>query len=102
MSEHIEKRGGVYYVPGTSISLDSIVYAFREGSSPESIREDFEGLTLPHVYGVISFYLDNQAKVDSYLLRRMQHWAEMERKGTPPDPDLQNRLEGASLPSSEN
>ena len=51
VSEHIEQREGVHYVPGTRISLDSIVYAFREGCSPETIREDFEGLTLAHVYG---------------------------------------------------
>jgi len=51
VSEHIEQREGVYYVPGTRISLDSIVYAFREGCSPETIREDFEGLTLARVYG---------------------------------------------------
>ena len=37
--EHIEQREGVYYVQGTRISLDSIVYAFREGGSPENIRE---------------------------------------------------------------
>jgi hypothetical protein len=30
ISEHIEERQGVYYIPGTSISLDSVVYAFRE------------------------------------------------------------------------
>ena len=64
ISEHVENRGGVYYIPGTRISLDSIVYAFRQGSSPESIREDFEGLSLPHVYGAIAFYLDHQAAVD--------------------------------------
>ena len=57
-SEYIEQRNGVYYVPGTRISLDSIVHAFRDGSSPESIREDFEGLTFVHVYGAIAFYLD--------------------------------------------
>ena len=98
MSEHIEKRDGVYYVPHTSISLDSIVYAFRDGSSPESIREDFEGLSLANVYGVIAFYLDHQAKVDAYLLRRKERWAELERKGTPPSPELQSRLESASFP----
>jgi uncharacterized protein (DUF433 family) len=98
VSEHIEKRDGVYYVPNTRISLDSIVHAFRDGSSPESIREDFEGLSLSNVYGVIAFYLDHQAKVDAYLLRRKERWAELERKGTPPGPDLQSRLEGASLP----
>ena len=53
VGEHIEERQGVYYVPGTRISLDSVVYAFREGCSPETIREDFAGLTLAHVYGAI-------------------------------------------------
>ena len=34
ISEHIEQREGVYYVPGTRISLDLIVYACREESAP--------------------------------------------------------------------
>lgn len=93
MSEHIEKRKGVYYVPSTRVSLDSIVYAFRDGSSPESIREDFEGLSLAHVYGAIAFYLDHQKEIDAYLLRRKEKLAEMERQGTPPSADLQARLE---------
>ena len=49
MSEHIENRNGVYYIPGTRISLDSVVYAFLQGASAESIREDFEGLSLSDV-----------------------------------------------------
>jgi uncharacterized protein (DUF433 family) len=93
VNEHVEQREGVYYVPGTRISLDSIVYAFREGCSPESIREDFEGLTLPDVYGSIAFYLDHQSDIDAYLSRRRDQWAELEREGTPPSPDLQARLE---------
>ena len=36
VNEHMEEREGCYYVKGTRISLDSIVYAFREGCSPES------------------------------------------------------------------
>ena len=103
IGEHIEEREGVYYVPGTRISLDSVVYAFREGCSPETIREDFEGLTLAHVYGAIAFYLDHQTEIDAYLLRRRDQWAELERLGTPASPDLQARLErarrGVSLPS---
>jgi uncharacterized protein (DUF433 family) len=103
IGEHIEEREGVYYVPGTRISLDSVVYAFREGCSPETIREDFEGLTLAHVYGAIAFYLDHQTEIDAYLLRRRDQWAELERLGAPASPDLQARLErarrGVSLPS---
>ncbi len=101
-SEHVEQRKGVYYVPGTRISLDSIVYAFRDGSSPESIREDFEGLTLAHVYGAITFYLDHKADVEAYLLKRKEQWAELERQGIPPSADLLARIErarrAASLP----
>ena len=94
-SEHIDQREGVYYVSGTRISLDSIVYAFREGCSPETICEDFEGLTLAHVYGAIAFYLDHQADVEGYLLQRKEQWAELERQGTPASPDLHARLERA-------
>ena len=95
LSEHIDKREGVYYVRGTRISLDSIVYAFREGCSPETIREDFEGLSLAHVYGAIAFYLDHQADIDAYLRERKEQWAELERQGTPASPDLHARLERA-------
>ena len=95
VSEHMEQREGCYYVAGTRISLDSIVYAFREGCSPESIREDFDGLTLASVYGAIAFYLDHQAEMDSYLLSRKAQWAELERQGSPVNPDLAARIERA-------
>ncbi|MFN0100785.1 MAG: DUF433 domain-containing protein [Bryobacteraceae bacterium] len=99
-NEHIERRQGVYYVSETRISLESIVYAFHDGSSPETIRDDFEGLTLAHVYRAITFYLDHQAEVDSDLLRRREQWAELERQGTPPSPELQARIAHARRSTS--
>jgi uncharacterized protein (DUF433 family) len=98
--EHVEERDGVYYVLGTRISLDSVIYAFREGCSPETIREEFAGLTLAHVYGAIAFYLDRQAEIDAYLLRRREQWAELERHGTPASQDLQARLDSARRSAS--
>ena len=95
VSEHIEEREGVYYVPGTCITLDSIAYSFRGGCSPECIGEDFVGLSLAHVYGVIAFYLDHQGEIDSYLLRRKDEWDELERQGTPASPDLLARIDRA-------
>lgn len=65
---YIETRNGGWYVAGTRISLDSIVYSFREGLSPESIVHDcFPSLTLEQVYGTIAFYLANRSDVDRYL-----------------------------------
>ncbi|MGK7927200.1 MAG: hypothetical protein AB4290_18475 [Spirulina sp.] len=35
---YIEYRDRGYWVAGTRISLDSVVYAFQNGQSPESIK----------------------------------------------------------------
>jgi uncharacterized protein (DUF433 family) len=67
-SEYIEQRNGGYYVAGTRISLDSIVYSFNRGNSPEHILEQFPLLIkLSRVYGAIAFYLDHKAEIDRYL-----------------------------------
>ena len=72
------------------------------GDLPETIREDFEGLTQAHVYGAIAFYLDHEDEIEAYLLKRKREWDELERRGTPPSADLLARIErarrGASLP----
>jgi uncharacterized protein (DUF433 family) len=66
-SEYIEQRDGGYYVAGVRISLDSIVYAFNRGESPERILEEFPLLKRSQIYGAIAFYLDHQAEIDKYL-----------------------------------
>ena len=64
---YVENRDGGYFVSGTRISLDSIVYAFRRGASPETIKSSFPALTLEQIYGAIAFYLSKQSEVDEYL-----------------------------------
>ena len=67
-SEYIERRNGGYYVAETRISLDSVVYAFNGGESPEQILEGYPLLgSLSRVYGAIAFYLDHKAEIDRYL-----------------------------------
>ena len=64
IAEYVEQRNGGYYVKGTRISLDSIVYSFNDGESPETIRQNFPSLRLEQVYGAITFYLAHQGEVD--------------------------------------
>src|ERR1700688_404394 len=94
-SESIEQRNGGFYVAGTRISLDSIVYAFRSGDSPETIRQNFSSLTLEQVYGAIAFYLANQAEVD----RNVQEGEVEFDRAVPPlsqsKPELYERLRRA-------
>ena len=66
--DYIERRNGGYYVAGTRVSLESVVFAFRRGDSPERILERYPLLVKPaRVYGAIAFYLDHQKEVDAYL-----------------------------------
>jgi uncharacterized protein (DUF433 family) len=64
---YVERWEEDYMVGHSRVSLASVVYAWKEGFSPEQIREDFPALRLAEVYGAIAFYLDHQAEVDSYL-----------------------------------
>jgi len=97
--EYVEKRGGGYYVAGTRVSLDSMVYAFRNGESPESIRSNFSVLTLEEVYGAIAYYLHNQKKVDKYLqeseIKFEKEAVERRKEFRKTNPDLYKRLQEA-------
>lgn len=73
MKEYVEQREGGYYITGTRISLDSVVYPFKNGASPESILRSFPQIgDLERVYGAITFYLANKQSVEAYLLDQEQ------------------------------
>ncbi len=55
--DYIEQRDNGYWILGTRVSLDSVVYRFLEGLSPETIQADcFPTLTLDQVYGADEDY----------------------------------------------
>jgi uncharacterized protein (DUF433 family) len=65
--EYVEQRNGGYYIAGTRVSLDSIVYSFRSGDSPETTRQNFPSLSLEQVFGAIAFYLAHEQEVDANI-----------------------------------
>ncbi len=65
--QYIEQRDNGYWITGTRVSLDSVVYSFLDGKSPESIVQNFPLLRLEQVYGGIAFYLANRELIDQYL-----------------------------------
>jgi uncharacterized protein (DUF433 family) len=94
-SEYIELRNGGYYLTGSRISLDSIVYSFNEGRLPEAIQEDFPSLKQSQIYGAIAFYLDHKGEIDRYLEETER---EFEQSGIPMEqanPDLWARVQRA-------
>lgn len=63
----VAAEGRGYRIAGTRVSLDTVVNAFLEGLSPESIVDELPALSLGQVYGAIAFYLAHQKEVDDYL-----------------------------------
>ena len=94
-SGYVERRDGGYYVSGTRISLDSVVYSFRRGASPEAIQAEYPLLKKAQIYGAIAFYLDHQVEIDEYLERGER---ELQTNAVPleqADPALWKKLERA-------
>jgi len=65
--EYVAKVDGAYRIGGTRVSLDSLVYLYREGVSAESMVDSYPALTLEQVHGALAFYLANRSEVDAYL-----------------------------------
>ena len=70
-------QSGVLRVAGTRVSLDSIVYAFDEGATPEEIAQDFPTLALADIYSVLGYYLQHRAEVEEYLDQRKEQRAKL-------------------------
>jgi uncharacterized protein (DUF433 family) len=86
MQDYVEQRDGGYYIAGTRIALDSIVLAFKDGESPETILQSFPMAgPLVRVYGAIIFYLENREKVEAYLRDQERLWDEKAKETELPE-----------------
>jgi uncharacterized protein (DUF433 family) len=93
--EYVEQRDGGYWIAGTRVSLDSIVYPFLRGTSPESIAQSFPVLTLEEIYGAIAFYLAHQTEVNDYLEQGEEKFEALRQQTREENSLLYKRLEVA-------
>jgi len=78
---------GAWRVGNRDISLDSVVIAYQQGFSAETIQQLYPALSLEEVYGAIAFYLANQSEANEYLRQRERLWEDLrERSRTGPSP----------------
>lgn len=70
---------GVVRIGGTRVTLDSLVYAFRDGATAEEIVQKYPMLKLGDVYAVIGYYLQHQEEIDGEILRDEQERSEFQR-----------------------
>jgi uncharacterized protein (DUF433 family) len=90
--DYVDERDGGYFLAESRVSLDSIVYAFLRGESPEGIVESFPAITLEQVFGALSFYLANRDRVDEYLRKGRQEFESLRQESRQNNPGLYARL----------
>lgn len=66
----VRDEAGRLMVPGTRISLDVLVAAFKRGKSPEAIHDAYETVSLADVYAVLAYYLRHRGEVETYLAQQ--------------------------------
>jgi uncharacterized protein (DUF433 family) len=93
--DYVTQIDGAYRITGTRVSLDSVVYAFLNGQTPESIAQSFPVLTLEQVYGAITFYLARRAEIDAYLDQGRAEFAALRRAAREADPMFYQKLADA-------
>jgi uncharacterized protein (DUF433 family) len=85
-----QDESGVFRVGDTRVMLDSVVAAFHQGHSAETIAQQYPALSLEEVYGAIAHYLANQAEVSQYLHRQDELWKQgREQAGAVASPVVQ-------------
>lgn len=89
---YVEKKDGDYCIAGTRISLDSIIYSFLAGESPETIGLNFPLLSLEQVYGAITLYLANQETIDSHIKQDTIEFEQLQESCRVNHPLLYNKL----------
>jgi len=93
-NNYVEEQENGYQIRGTRVSLDSVVYRFLEGLSPETIQSDcFPTLTLEQVYGAISYYLANRVQVDGYLQQADKDYENFRQRVRAEYPEAHRRLD---------
>jgi uncharacterized protein (DUF433 family) len=93
--QYVEQREGGYWVAGSRVSLDSVVYAFLEGQTAESIAQSFPVLALEQVYGAIAYYLANRVETDAYLAKRKADYEAKRLAARDADPTFYQKLADA-------
>jgi len=92
-TSYVMEVDGAYQITGSRVSLDSVVYDFLSGLSPENIADNYDTLTLEQVYGAITYYLAHRTEVDAHLRRNRAKFDALRLQARATHPLLYQKLE---------
>ena len=85
-----EDKDGVLRVGGTRVRLDTLIFAFQNGCTPEEVSLKYPSLKLQDVYAVITYYLTHRDEIEAYLDKRQRLIEDTER-------DIESRFPSAGV-----
>jgi uncharacterized protein (DUF433 family) len=88
---------GALRVGQSRVMLDSVLAAWGQGHSPETIRSQYPSLTLEEVYGAVAWSLAHPEQVESYLKQQDAVWDHWRRRSESEASPLRERLREAKL-----
>jgi len=99
MSSYVDRnQHGTLTVTGSRVSLGSVIHAFWEGETPETICQAYPSLSLEQVYGAIAYDLANRDGVDGELAGHAAEATRLREVARARNADLRSRLASARLP----
>ena len=88
----LQTAEGGWRIAGSRVSLDSIVHAYWEGQSPETIAEEYPTLSLEQIHGALAFYLRHREEINCYLEMQDARWEQLRTESEAVHGPLLNRL----------
>ena len=87
-------EAGVLRVGETRVRLETVINAFKSGSTAEEILLKYPSLNLTDVYAVITYYLWSREEVDAYMeeRRRQEEAVRRENEARYPSAGVRERL----------
>jgi uncharacterized protein (DUF433 family) len=60
--DFVERRDSGFYIVGSRVPIDRIVWEYRNGEDPETIRSHYPTLSIEQIHGAFDFYLKPQRR----------------------------------------
>jgi uncharacterized protein (DUF433 family) len=83
-----QDEAGAVRVGNSRVLLETVIRAFQDGASPESIVHRYATLSLSDVYNTIGYYLRHPDSVEAYLNHREQLAESVQQRLSSIQPDL--------------
>jgi uncharacterized protein (DUF433 family) len=91
---------GILRVGGTRVRLETIINAFKSGSTAEEILLKYPALNLTDIYAIITYYLWSREEVEAYMeeRRRLEEAVRRDNEARFPSAGVRDRLLARRVP----